>query len=84
MDMFKNYYDPCPLDPSPKWCGLERDWKQYTYVNPPYSNPLPWVEKAIKEMKNNKFIVMLLRCDSSTKYWQLCNQFGEILYFEEE
>ncbi|MCK5138343.1 MAG: hypothetical protein KAQ85_00740 [Thermodesulfovibrionia bacterium] len=83
MDVFKGWFDPCPLNEY--WHrhnnGLELEWKRKTYVNPPYSKPLPWVIKAIKEMNKNKLIVMLLRADSSTKYYQLCNQHGEILLF---
>lgn len=81
MDLFKGWYDPCPLDPNPKVDGLSVEWEDRTYVNPPYSEPLQWVEKAIEEMKKGKLIVMLLRADSSTKYFQLCQQYGEVLFF---
>jgi len=71
MNMFKDFFDPCPLNPNPTIDGLAIDWKDKTYVNPPYSNPLPWVEKAIKENKKGKYIVMLLRMDCSTKSFRL-------------
>ena len=73
MGIFEDYYDPCPFNPD--WNpydfkdGLMQTWKHNTFVNPPYSNPLPWVEKAIAENKLGKRIVMLLKHDSSTKWY---------------
>ena len=49
MNMFKDYYDPCPIAPFED--GLEAVWCARNYVNPPYSNPLPWILKAIEENK---------------------------------
>lgn len=81
MDVFSGWFDPCPLDGDYKLDGLYIDWENKTYVNPPYSNPKPWVEKAIAEKKKGKLIVMLLRADSSTKYFQRCQEEGEVIYF---
>ena len=69
LNMFDGWYDPCPLNDNPPIDGLETDWKDKTYVNPPYSNPLKWIEKAIEEAKKGKRIVMLLRVDTSTKWF---------------
>lgn len=57
LDLFPNYFDPCPLnyefDPDNDEDGLKINWNWNDYdgvfVNPPYSNPLPWVKKAISE-----------------------------------
>jgi len=70
MDLFDNWFDPCPLNSNPLVNGLKIDWKDKTYVNPPYSKPLEWIEKAIKENKKGKTIVMLLRMDTSTKWFK--------------
>ncbi len=60
--------DPCPLQAKGKITdGLERDWGTRTFVNPPYSNPLPWVRKAIAEARRGKLVVMLLKSDTSTR-----------------
>ena len=67
LKMFEDWFDPCPYNDSPNEDGLKLEWKDKTYVNPPYSNPLPWVEKAIEESKKGKMIVMLLKMDTSTK-----------------
>ena len=58
--------DPCPIGGIE---GLDREWGISTYVNPPYSNPRPWIEKAIMEARKGKTIVMLLRGDTSTAWF---------------
>ncbi len=70
-NIFRNWYDPCPLNSTPKFDGLKTNWLSKTYVNPPYSNPLPWVKKAVEESKKGKTIVMLLRLDSSTEWYKI-------------
>ena len=81
FDVFEGWFDPCPLNPEPSFDGLVLDWGGKTYVNPPYSKPLLWVEKAIEEKHKGKLVVMLLRADSSTKYFQRCQEEGEVIYF---
>ena len=82
LKMFEGWYDPCPLNEHPIMDGLSYSWLNKTYVNPPYSNPLPWVEKAIEENKKGKMIVMLLRVDTSTKWFSKLIEAGaEILWF---
>ena len=76
LKIFEDWYDPCPFNPD--WNpydysdGLMTTWQDKTFVNPPYSNPKPWVEKAILENKVNNFTVaLLLKHDSSTKWYSL-------------
>ena len=69
MDCFNDYFDPCPLNSNPEVNGLNIDWKNKTYVNPPYSNIRPWVKKAIEEASKGKKIIMLLPADTSTHYY---------------
>lgn len=54
--------------------GLIREWGDPTYCNPPYSDPLPWVKKAILEAGKGKRVVLLLRHDSSTEWWRLLHE----------
>lgn len=72
-DLFENWFDPCCLSNGElrEFDGLGSSWKDKTFVNPPYSNPLPWIEQAIKENKKNKTIVLLLKADTSTKWFSL-------------
>ncbi len=82
MSIFAHWFDPCPLNKNPDIDGLKIDWLDQTYVNPPYSNPLKWVEKAIEESKKGKTIVMLLRVDTSTKWFaKLIEAKAKILWF---
>ena len=50
--MFEGWFDPCPISNGElrEFDGLG-DWKDKTFVNPPYSKPMVWVEKAIEESK---------------------------------
>lgn len=73
MNCFTTFHDPCP--PGGK-NGLNYDWAEFhdqIFVNPPYSNPLPWVKKAIqtKFVYPDTSIVMLLKHDSSTQWYRL-------------
>ena len=51
--------------------------KKAAFMNPPYSNPRPFVEKAFKDAKENKItIVCLLKCDPSTRTWAVFWDYG--------
>ena len=76
LELFENWFDPCPLNDNPEFDGLKINWKDKTYVNPPYSKPLPWVLKAIEENKKGNRIVMLLRMDTSTKWFKELQEAG--------
>ena len=69
MKLFEGWFDPCPLNYNPEVDGLNIEWKDRTYINPPYSSPLKWVEKAIEESNKGKTIAMLLKVDTSTKWF---------------
>ena len=91
MRVFKGWYDPCPLQLTPTIDGLKSDWDTPAFVNPPYSNPMPWVERAINESRKGKTVVMLLNVDTSTKWFAKLNEakahflwFGERLKFIED
>jgi hypothetical protein len=76
MNLFTDWFDPCPLNPSPTVDGLSLSWKDKTYVNPPYSNVLPWVLKSIEENKQGKRVVLLLKFDSTTKWYRALVEAG--------
>lgn len=82
LDMFHNYFDPCPLNDSPKFDGLSIPWKKYNYVNPPYSKKVPWIKKAIEEQKKGNLTVMLLPyVPDAVWYFDLVVPNAEILGF---
>lgn len=74
------WFDPCPIDYNSKTDlnSLELEWNYDKYfINPPYSNPLPWVKKAIEtHNQTGATIVMLLKHDTSTKWYKLFHEFG--------
>lgn len=90
LEMFEGWFDPCPYEPlwgvedlrtsNPVMInGLERSWGRQTFCNPPYSNPLPWVRKAIDEVNSNlsvDIVVLLLKHDSSTEWYRLLHEHG--------
>lgn len=78
-------YDPCPKHRASYWDGLmQQDWNSPAYVNPPYSDPASWVEKAIEQQERGCDIIMLLRCDPSTKWYKkLVEADAHFAYFNE-
>lgn len=50
--------------------GVRENIQQFTnaFMNPPYSNPKPFIEKAWENSKHCK-IVLLVKVDPSTKWW---------------
>lgn len=64
---------------------LTCDWGEKgknVWINPPYSNPLPFVERAIQQCReNNHTIAMLLPADTSTKWFRRCTVYASRLIF---
>lgn len=61
--------DPCPLGGVALQDGLSRDWGSSVFMNPPYSKPAPWCQKAYEESLKGKTVVGLLRGDTSTAWF---------------
>ena len=75
MQVFSGWFDPCPYQEHQS--GLAIPWIGRTYVNPPYSQPLPWVKKAIYENdRHGSLICLLLKHDSSTEWYRLLSEAG--------
>jgi hypothetical protein len=69
---FAEWDDPCPLGGADNGGdGLLRDWGDPTFANIPYSrgNVERWIDKAILEARKGKRIVLLVRVDTSTRWW---------------
>ena len=47
------YFDPCPENP--KFNGLEIEWKEKNFVNPPYNQIDKWIDKALRERERTLF-----------------------------
>ena len=62
--------DPCPLVGAKLLKdGLSRPWGKSVFMNPPYSNPTPWVKRAFEESTRGSTVVGLLRCDTSAAWF---------------
>lgn len=84
---FNMYYDPCLLETNTIHMvdNLGSDWSSPAFVNPPYSNPLPWVKKAIQEASKGIDVVMLLKVDPSTELYKCLIEYpgSHFCYFNE-
>lgn len=74
-----NYFDPCPL--YSVFDGLEIEWKNKNFVNPPYSKIKDFVNKAIEEHKKGKEVVLLIPARTDTKYFRKLVDYGCIIEF---
>tara|TARA_B100000519_G_C14251244_1_gene442543 strand:+ start:2064 stop:2483 length:420 start_codon:yes stop_codon:yes gene_type:complete len=65
---FNFNFDPCPYMHDMSWDGLEIEWKERNFINPPYSRKLKeaFIMKAIEQSKKGKLCVMLLPVSTST------------------
>jgi phage N-6-adenine-methyltransferase len=43
--------------------------RDYVWCNPPYSDPMPWVKKALESQKSGLGVVMLLNQDTSVGWF---------------
>jgi ParB family transcriptional regulator, chromosome partitioning protein len=61
--------------------GLAQSWRGRVWCNPPYSNPLPWVQKALQHYSAGDVpaALLLLRGDTSTEYSHLLGRAAEAL-----
>jgi phage N-6-adenine-methyltransferase len=62
-------FDPCPLNANPLQDGLQIEWGESNFINPPYSLKLKnaFVNKALEESRKGKVCVLLLPVSTSTK-----------------
>ena len=59
--------DPCPLGGSG---GLDREWGQRVYMNPPYGREItPWVKRAYEHSLTGAVVVCLLPSRTDTRWW---------------
>ena len=59
-------FDPCPENWDKSFNGLEIEWKNRNYCNPPYSEKKKWITKAVQEQRKGRTTVMFLPVDTST------------------
>lgn len=69
-------FDPCPYvenwDPQVHPNGLNLEWQDNTFCNPPFNDANNWIKKAIKEKNKGKriFILVPRKKDTNTQIWK--------------
>jgi len=74
----EQFFDPCPVNP--QWNGLDIDWRDLNYVNPPYSRErgdkktllTQFVEKALEEKGTT---IMLLPSKTDQEWFHKIKEF---------
>jgi len=74
----EQFFDPCPVNP--QWNGLDIDWKELNYVNPPYSREQGekktlltlFVDKALEEKGTT---IMLLPSKTDQEWFHKIKEF---------
>jgi hypothetical protein len=70
-------FDPCPYPKPDDFCGLDADWGQSNWVNPPFGSiikdgkkkgPTAWARKAIAEHEKGKLVVLVYPIDKWIHY----------------
>ncbi len=65
---FRFDFDPCPVKPAIN--GLESDWGNSNFVNPPYGKEIVnWIQKGYEENLKGKTVVFLLPSRTDTRWW---------------
>lgn len=75
-------HDPCPANWDGEIDGLEGEWGNVNYVNPPYGRELPkWIKKGYTEWLKGKTVVFLIPSRTDTVWWHdYCMRATEIRY----
>lgn len=56
---FKISYDACPYPRPDAFDGLNSEWGESNYVNPPFAGPTAWVRKVIGESEKGKRVIFV-------------------------
>ena len=77
-DEFHFDFDPCPIGGEG---GLEIEWGQRNFINPPYSQLKAWCKKAYEESLKGKLCVMLIPSRTDTAaFHDYCMKAAEIRF----
>ena len=74
------FFDPCPENPT--FNGLEIDWKELNFVNPPYTLLKEFVKKSIDESYRNTTILLLPAKTDQKWFHDLKDWWNQIVWIE--
>lgn len=73
---FGKMFDPCPLGGAKlaalnpeKYDGRIIEWEEKNFVNPPFSDIIPWIKKALIELEKGRMSVFLVPSRMHSQYW---------------
>jgi hypothetical protein len=55
---------------APELDGLKMLWQGRCYVNPPYSDPAPWYERAALHALRGREVLLLVNVTTTTRAWR--------------
>lgn len=75
-------FDPTPVNPT--YDGLEVEWGQSNFCNPPYGKSIyKFIEKGYNEAQKGKTVVFLIPSRTDTQWWhKYCMKADEIRFIE--
>lgn len=77
-------YDPAPFDWDGIVDGLQSDWGNINFVNPPYGRVLKdWIAKGYEQWQQGKTVVFLIPSRTDTRWWHdYCMKATEIRFIK--
>ncbi len=79
-------FDPCPLKHDLNlWNGLEIEWKEVNFINPPYNNKdkVAFIKKAYEESLKGKVCILLIPVTTEIPvFHELILPFAEIRFIK--
>lgn len=77
----KDFFDPCPVNE--KFDGLNVEWKELNYVNPPYSLLKEFVQKSLDEQLYGNETILLLPTKTDQQWFHdLIKREADILWIK--
>ena len=67
LKQYDGWFDPCPHPRPHDFDGLQVSWGKNAFVNPPWRNIRPWVEKALLESGKGCRVHMLIAAKPTTR-----------------
>ena len=67
LEQYDGWMDPCPHPRPYGFDGLQADWREKAFVNPPWGHIRPWMEKALLERSKGCCVHMLIAAKPTTR-----------------